>query len=56
MTKEYVSKLVQLAKDVRDYPGITTNDQLKAERHRAIFDAKLNYLLGYIIALEENTK
>jgi len=47
MTKAYIKKLLRLAKEINKMPINTmiTNQQLLT---------KINYLIGYIEALEEN--
>lgn len=54
MTEQYIKKLIILAEELWNYPGITTDNPLDAERPHAIFDAKLQFLLGYIMALKES--
>lgn len=56
MTKEYKERLVTLARDVKDELdtpivfGKDTTDTIENKSNRV--KAKINYLLGYILALE----
>lgn len=60
MTEEYITKLIELAKEVEslthdfDTSISITRDELM--KKQMIFQSKLNYLLGYILSLEELKK
>ena len=51
MTKEYIKKLVRLAKDLYEGMEIVSGTMNKKQ---TIFMSKLNYLIGYIMALEDS--
>ena len=59
MTEEYKKKLVMLAKDIMELNSPTICNNAKEVRYEVrrkemLFTSKLNYLLGYIMALEDN--
>lgn len=58
MSKQYTQKLVRLAKEMieLDKPLITRTEtaEVDLQMRDHTFNSKLNYLLGYIMALEEN--
>lgn len=57
MTKEYEAKLVKLAKEIQ---VIQDSTQLSHSHwnpeHQLMFHSKLNYMIGYILVLEDNAK
>lgn len=53
MTKEYKEKLIRLAKDLDSVMGNNTSQVVDTEHYVDKLKSKANYLVGFILALEE---
>ena len=51
MTKNYIKKLIRLAEEVRELQ--LKNQELELSWDTVKFNSKLDYLIGYILALKE---
>ncbi len=59
MTKGYEIRLIELAKEllemdkIQTFSGSKEDAERLAEQSKIMYYSKINYLLGYILALEE---
>ena len=57
MTEEYKTKLIKLARDLQIMQDSTQQSYSHWNpEHQQMFASKLNYMLGYILALDDNAK